>query len=219
MPVPMNALSPPVEVENLQESLRAFKRSRLRAAARKVFYENGFAETSIDQIAQAAGIKRSTLYNHFQDKNEILAEIASEYGEALARIIALLPGPVPTRTEICDWLRQVVAFAAQERTPTVLLSQFGAGPEVPGAISVLGEKILHAFAAGLPAFRHAIDPGPHQGLAGARARLLMHQIGQACMQHIRDPRSGDAETTMIVAAEVLERFIQDETEWAASKLR
>lgn len=40
-----------------------------------LFAKNGFAETSIRDIAREAGIKSSSLYYHFQSKEEILYEI------------------------------------------------------------------------------------------------------------------------------------------------
>ena len=207
----MNSVVPPAAVERLQDSRRAFTRNRLCSAAREMFFSNGYAETSMDQIAQAAGTKRSTLYNHFQDKNEILQQIAAQYGESLSSIIAQLAGPVPSRNEISKWLKDVAIFTAQERTPTILLLHLGNGVEVPETVSSLGERLAQAFAARLPAFRNAVEPGPRQGLASARARMVMRQIGLACLHHIREPDSALAENTMVVAAEVFERFLQDES--------
>lgn len=74
-----------------------------------------------DHIAKAHDIRRSTFYTHFRDKDEILGAIARDYTEALRDVIARLPGPVPTRNEIDEWLQAMTAFALKERIPTELL--------------------------------------------------------------------------------------------------
>lgn len=49
-------------------------RDRILAAAMRLFAENGYSATSVRQIAQEVGLRESSLYNHFQNKDEILPE-------------------------------------------------------------------------------------------------------------------------------------------------
>ena len=49
------------------------KRTAIVAAAAKRFFELGFAATSIEQVAQDAGVSKVTVYNHFGDKNALFA--------------------------------------------------------------------------------------------------------------------------------------------------
>ncbi|MCB4776600.1 MAG: TetR/AcrR family transcriptional regulator [Sulfurovum sp.] len=46
--------------------------------ALKLFSAKGYRETTVRDIAGAVGIKQSALYNHFQNKDEILATLISD---------------------------------------------------------------------------------------------------------------------------------------------
>src|SRR5690348_434073 len=48
-----------------------------RAAA--LFYERGYAATSIRDIADAVGISSSTMYHHFTNKQDVLHAIISRF--------------------------------------------------------------------------------------------------------------------------------------------
>ncbi len=47
-------------------------RERLERAAIELFSEQGYNETTVEQIAAGAGLARSTFFRHFGDKREIL---------------------------------------------------------------------------------------------------------------------------------------------------
>ncbi|MGN6216408.1 MAG: TetR/AcrR family transcriptional regulator [Solirubrobacterales bacterium] len=54
-------------------------RTKIVDASRKLFARRGFSETSMGDIARAAQVARATVYNNFDDKQDILAAIISEY--------------------------------------------------------------------------------------------------------------------------------------------
>lgn len=54
---------------------------RILEAAQALFLENGFPATSMETIARRANVVRATVYNNFQDKEAILAEIMRRYVE------------------------------------------------------------------------------------------------------------------------------------------
>src|SRR5215469_10928955 len=47
-------------------------RARIAAAALELFVRQGYAETTIDQIAEAAGVGRRTIFRHFTTKAAML---------------------------------------------------------------------------------------------------------------------------------------------------
>jgi AcrR family transcriptional regulator len=50
-------------------------RAALLAAGRTLFGERGFAATSIEDLASAAGVTRGALYHHFASKEELFAAV------------------------------------------------------------------------------------------------------------------------------------------------
>jgi AcrR family transcriptional regulator len=48
-------------------------RDRIIAAATRLFYSEGIRATSVDAVAEKAGITKKTLYYHFQTKDELIA--------------------------------------------------------------------------------------------------------------------------------------------------
>ena len=70
----------------------ASARDRLVAAAFDLFDERGFDETTVDDIARAAGVGRTTFFRHFGSKEAV---IFPEHDELLARIAARLDAGDP----------------------------------------------------------------------------------------------------------------------------
>ncbi|AZO77933.1 MULTISPECIES: TetR/AcrR family transcriptional regulator [unclassified Bosea (in: a-proteobacteria)] len=76
-------------------------RSRIIAAAEMLFYGHGLHSVGIDAIAEAAGVTKRTLYNHFQSKDKLItAYLAARDTPAIERYRQWLgdPGrPLPER--------------------------------------------------------------------------------------------------------------------------
>jgi len=50
-----------------------------------LFYEKGYASSSVREIVKAVGVSNSVLYHHFQDKNELLFAIIEKIGSELIK--------------------------------------------------------------------------------------------------------------------------------------
>jgi AcrR family transcriptional regulator len=61
-----------------EQVLRDFRTDQILEAARRVIGEVGFAEASIDRIAEAAGVARSTLYVYFEGKEDLLNQCIAQ---------------------------------------------------------------------------------------------------------------------------------------------
>lgn len=60
------------------------KRARILQAAKAIFLKSGYHSTSMNQIAQEAGVTKLTVYNHFQDKaNLFICAITETCEESL----------------------------------------------------------------------------------------------------------------------------------------
>jgi AcrR family transcriptional regulator len=72
-------------------------RQRIVAETLNLFEARGFHDTSVEEIARAAGTSRATLYQYFGSKEEIFVELLDECGSALMRVVRRI-GPLgPTR--------------------------------------------------------------------------------------------------------------------------
>ena len=67
-------------------------RQRLVAAALDLFTEQGYDDTTVAQIADRAGLTKSTFFRHFPDKREVLVAGQDTLSRLLAEGIAAAPG-------------------------------------------------------------------------------------------------------------------------------
>lgn len=66
---------------------RAVTRARIVQAAYSLFYREGFARVSMDEIPAGAGVTKRTVYMHFDSKDSLLAAVLEHHHQlALARI-------------------------------------------------------------------------------------------------------------------------------------
>lgn len=91
-----------------------------------VFAHNGFHETSMNDIAEAAGVTKPVLYQHFDSKRamyrELLGEIGAQLRETIAKATADAEGP---RQQIEGGFRAYFAFVADHTDSYRVL--FGSG--------------------------------------------------------------------------------------------
>src|SRR5262249_25045130 len=64
---------------------RAARREQILAAATRAFARSGFAATSLDDVAAAAGVSRGILYRHFASKADLYRAVLDR---ACARLVA-----------------------------------------------------------------------------------------------------------------------------------
>ena len=61
-----------------REKLKEFHRSNILEVAKKLFLENGFIQTTMDDIAKVADYSKSTLYVYFKSKEEIMHALGDQ---------------------------------------------------------------------------------------------------------------------------------------------
>lgn len=81
-------------------------RERLVTAALKLFSEQGYDETTVAEIAQRAGLTKSTFHRHFPDKRDVLAAGQETLSRLLAEGIAAAPENASPLEAVAEGLRR-----------------------------------------------------------------------------------------------------------------
>jgi AcrR family transcriptional regulator len=104
----------------------AERRAQLLRTAVPLFAERGYHATSMNDVAEAAGVTKPVLYQHFSSKRELfvelLADIGSELRDTIAKATADAEGP---RQQIEDGFRAYFDYVASSTDSFRVL--FGSG--------------------------------------------------------------------------------------------
>jgi AcrR family transcriptional regulator len=122
--------------------LAAFRTREILAAARRLMAEQGVDALTMDEIAQAAGVAKGTLYLYFQSKDELIQALLSQVGEAIAQDLeAILAQSEPPPAKLRQmamvllqsveresalfpvYLRELVRSKSGRRPPSSLLQE------------------------------------------------------------------------------------------------
>jgi mycofactocin system transcriptional regulator len=90
-------------------------KSKITEAAIDLFTEVGFDETSVDDIAAAAGIARRTLFRYYSTKNAIAWGDFDEHLQDMRRLLAELPPNMPVAEALQTALLAFNEVPAQHR--------------------------------------------------------------------------------------------------------
>jgi AcrR family transcriptional regulator len=75
----------------LREQTRNVVRSLLARTAVELFAAQGYDDTTLEEVAAAAGVSRRTLFNYFRNKEDLALSGLSEQGELIASRFAERP--------------------------------------------------------------------------------------------------------------------------------
>lgn len=136
-------------------------RADLVTAARKLFVDNGFAETSVEAITGAALVSKGTFYHHFPDKKAMFAELYTELlqqvgvlGDATCEAIRAAAPDLPAMDSVADlthaFLRRTIDDPLHRelmvQAPSVLGGQYRhindtvAQPPIERLLTALAER-------------------------------------------------------------------------------
>jgi TetR/AcrR family transcriptional regulator of autoinduction and epiphytic fitness len=86
------------------KSRRGGSREAIVQAAQRLFLQRGFGSVSMDELAEAAGVARRTLYNQFASKEEIFREMLLRVSGQLEDAF---PSGIETRGDVGEVLRLI----------------------------------------------------------------------------------------------------------------
>lgn len=144
-------------VRGLRERKKERTRRTIRLEAFRLFREQGYGETTVEQIAAAAEVSPSTFFRYFPSKEQLV--LADDLDPVLLRVFQAQPQHVPPLRAFRDAIAEVfsglpaeeLAFE-QERQALVY--------HVPELRSAIGQEMLRSIelSAGMLAERLGVSP-------------------------------------------------------------
>ena len=125
-----------------KEVVAAFRTGEILAAARRLMDQKGLDALTMDEIAQAAGVAKGTLYLYFENKDELIQALLSQVGEAIARDLeAILAKPAPPRDKLQQVVVMLLNYVDRESTlfPVYLREQVRSKPGRGTVLTTLQE--------------------------------------------------------------------------------
>jgi len=110
-----------LDTADLHQRKQQWMRRMIMDAALGLFVKQGFDDTTVDQIADAAGISRRSFFRYFANKGDLLAHEVVTYGLVLSEAIAHCPGGYsPTRVLEETVLRLAASAEVQPHTRSTI---------------------------------------------------------------------------------------------------
>jgi AcrR family transcriptional regulator len=107
------------------------RREALLAAAEEVFARSGYHGASLDDIAQAAGVSKALIYEHFASKRELHASLVSAHVEEIFRRLEANAQTGATGEErLRGGIDAFLSFVEEHREAWRALFRDAADPEV-----------------------------------------------------------------------------------------
>ena len=111
--------------ENKKEAVAALHREQIMRAAEKLFLENGYTQTTIEDISKASEYSRRTIYAYYESKEDILHHIVEkgliELKQDIENAISHSGDFITTYKEIC-----MSIYKYQRECPNVIENVNGA---------------------------------------------------------------------------------------------
>jgi TetR/AcrR family transcriptional repressor of mexJK operon len=132
------------------------KRAAILEAAKDLFTERGYAGVSMDAIAQAAGVSKLTVYNHFEDKETLfLAAVKAKCEAQLPHEIFDVPPTGPLREQLLAIGRAFVALMISREAVQLLRTLVAEGSADPNLARLFYEAGPRRTHEEFAAFLHA----------------------------------------------------------------
>jgi AcrR family transcriptional regulator len=153
----------------------ATQREQILARAADLFARQGYSGTTMNQVAEACGISKPSLYHYVHDKNQLLVEIAQGHVDRLRALVTDKSAQSATEPEahvrelIVRFMRAYAGAQAQHRVLTEDVKFLA--PRDRRRVLDGEREVVEAFARAIAAAR------PDLGAAGLHKPLTMLLFG------------------------------------------
>jgi AcrR family transcriptional regulator len=152
------------------------QRQAILDQAAQLFARHGYPATSMNQVAEACGLSKATLYHYFRDKYSMLVSIADGHVSHLQSLVQAPPAAGATPRQRLEQLihRIVATYADAEYAHRVLTEDVRfLEPEDQARVLDKERQVVAVFARAVAAVRPELDEA---GLAKPLTMLLFGMI-------------------------------------------
>ncbi len=149
-----------------REREKAQRRQEILDAARQVFFERGFHQPTVDDVAARAEVSKGTIYLYFASKEEILAHLLLEGLDLLLADMEAAFDPQPPQPEstLRALANRYLAFSQAHPHYFRLIMAFDRGRFEEQIPAELYQQVLDRSLRGLDLLTQAIEIGKKAGL-------------------------------------------------------
>jgi AcrR family transcriptional regulator len=201
------------------------RRAAILDSALAVFGERGYHASSIDDIARAGGTSKALIYEHFDSKQELYAELLDRHaGELFKRLAAAVEeAGTAGSARLAAGLDAFYGFVEEHRVAWRMLFREANDPEMVTVLERIVEEVTRVVAALIaedPGSRSAYPHGParQEGIEMLAQMLVgsAQSLANWWADHQEVRRERILELTMDYAWVGLERLGRGER-WPASR--
>jgi len=123
----------------------AARRRQLLDTAAAMFASSGFHDTSMNDVAEAAGVTKPVLYQHFASKRDLFLELLEDVGnQLLTALLAAADAAAGPRQQVEAGFTAYFRFVDQNRSAFTVL--FGIGARTDGEFAEAVARVEAAIA-------------------------------------------------------------------------
>jgi len=124
----------------------ADRREAILDAARAAFADRGFHETSLDSVAERAGVSKALLYEHFSSKRELyVAMLEMHVHELIGRISTAVAGAQPGEARMRAGLEAFFGFVEERPGAWRIMFRNSDDPDVAVRLDRLRDEVAGAI--------------------------------------------------------------------------
>ena len=174
---------PRINAATIDEHRSATRRALL-GGAHDLFGRVGYADTTLTDISDHAGIGRTTFYDYFTSKEDLLACMVEEaLPEVFGTLIAEIPGTLAYRDQLSALVVSMVEFVVSDPVFGLVLHQDvpRLGPDAQRRIAASHQNLVTEFARiylGVDPIREQVpvQPTAHYAMGGIPTTIDTHVI-------------------------------------------
>jgi AcrR family transcriptional regulator len=124
----------------------ADRREVILDAARYAFAERGYHETSLDSVAERAGVSKALLYEHFSSKRVLyVAMLEMHVHELVERIAGAVAGAKPGEARMLAGIEAFFGFVEERRGAWRIMFRNASDPDVAVRLDRLRDEVASAI--------------------------------------------------------------------------